>query len=222
MHGVGFFAAASWSTGVYAGHTAAISMVKNGKAIIYFRRCDTGQGSPTSYCQIVADEIGMRYEDVQIEFQESSSFEAYPPANSGGACVNSYGLVLSARKMKKMLLEYALKPIPGEKAESPEEFHFLSEDTPSPFAGKSIDDLDINESVIYEKANPENKMPVMNITSTHVGNQLGSEGGPFFVTAMPFEIPEVEEYSRMARQCCFVEVEVDTSLRSWPVGQSRY
>jgi CO/xanthine dehydrogenase Mo-binding subunit len=113
MHGVAFFAAASWSTGVYAGHTAAISMLRNGSAKIYFRRCDTGQGSPTSYCQIVADEIGMHYDDVKIEFQEASSFEAYPPANSGGACVNSYGLVLSARKMKKMLLEYALKPIPG-------------------------------------------------------------------------------------------------------------
>ena len=210
MHGVGFFAAASWSTGVYAGHTAAISITHKGNATIYFRRCDTGQGSPTTYCQIVADELGLRYEDVKIEFQESSGFEAYPPSNSGGACVNSYGLILSARKMKKMLLEYALQPLPGQKAENPEEFHYLYGPTPSPFEGKSIDDLDIKGSVIFEKANPSNQLTVLKLTSSHVGNQLGSEGGPFFVTARPFEIPEVEEYSRMARQACFVEVEVDT------------
>jgi CO/xanthine dehydrogenase Mo-binding subunit len=210
MHGMGFFAAASWSTGVYAGHTAAISVFKNGTATIYTRRCDTGQGAPTTYCQIVADEIGLRYKDVKIEFQECSTFEAYPPANSGGACVNSYGLILNARKMKKLILEYALKPIPGQLAESPEEFSFLSGPTPSPFQGKSIDDLDIRESIIFEKANPENKLPVLKVVSSHVGNQVGAEHGTFFVTAMPFQLPKVDEFSRLARQCCFVEVEVDT------------
>jgi CO/xanthine dehydrogenase Mo-binding subunit len=208
MHGVAFYAAASWSTGVYAGHTASIVMAKDGTATVYSRRCDTGQSAPTTYCQIVADEMGLRYEDVKIEFQEYACFEAYPPANSGGAAVNSYGLVLNARKMKKLLLEYALKPL-QEIIESADEFEY-SGPTPSPFEGKTIEDLDIRDGVVFEKANQKNTMPVVRLTSTHVGNQVGSEGTPFVVTSEPFELPELPVHNRLARQCCFIEVEVDT------------
>ena len=70
MHGVGFYAVCSWATGARSGHYPSISMAKDGTATIRFRRCDCGQSAPTTYCQIVADEIGLRYEDVKIEFQE--------------------------------------------------------------------------------------------------------------------------------------------------------
>ncbi len=114
MHGVGFYACASWATGVRGANNPypGISIAQDGTATIFFRRCDCGQSAPTTYCQIVADEAGLRYEDIKIEFKEYFYFDAFYPAGSMGTMTNSYGLVWNARAMKKLLLEYALKPIP--------------------------------------------------------------------------------------------------------------
>jgi CO/xanthine dehydrogenase Mo-binding subunit len=231
MHGVGFYGVCSWTTGVTvgenlrAGSNPGISVAKDGTATIFFRRCDSGQSAATTYCQIVADEIGLRYEDVKIEFNEFFHFDASAPGGSSGSSVNSFGLVLGARKMKRLLLEYALKPL----CEPNYAFFLAPTLTPSPFEGKTIDDLDIRDGEIFEKANPENRLPVRRVTSSHASGGFPSEGVPFFVSAWPDELPEVEENYRLARQCCFVEVEVDTEtgqvevtklVHPYDVGQS--
>jgi CO/xanthine dehydrogenase Mo-binding subunit len=123
MHGVGFYAVASWATGIRGsmGNNPhpGISVSRDGTATIFFRRCDCGQSALTTYCQIVADEAGLRYEDVKIEFKDYFSFDAMYPAGSMGSAINSYGLVLTARALKKVILEFALKPFPA-----PGEFRF--------------------------------------------------------------------------------------------------
>jgi CO/xanthine dehydrogenase Mo-binding subunit len=206
MHGAGFYAVCSWTTGHLASNAPGISIANDGTATIFFRRCDCGQSAPTTYCQIVADEIGLRYEDVKIEFQEYSYFDASPPAGSSGSSRNTYGIVLNSRKMKKIILEYALLPV---SAPAPSRSYALPP-VPSPFKGKMVEELDIKDSVIFEKANPGNRLPVSRVVSSHTGTRIGSQGGPFFVADMPAELPKVKEIFRMARQCCFVEVEVDT------------
>jgi xanthine dehydrogenase molybdenum-binding subunit len=225
MHGVGFYACASWATGVRGSNNPhpGISVAQDGTATIFFRRCDCGQSAPTTYCQIVADETGLRYEDVKIEFKEYFSFDAFYPAGSMGTMINSYGLIWNARAMKRLLLEYALKPMPVA-SNYP---GFEPPPTPSPFKGKTIEELDIRESIIFEKANPENRLPIKTITSAHKYSWL--EGGPFFVGITPPEPFKVEEMYEMARQACFVEVEVDTMtgfvevtklVHSYDLGQS--
>jgi xanthine dehydrogenase molybdenum-binding subunit len=206
MHGVGFYACASWATGVRGGNTPfpGISIALDGTATIFFRRCDCGQSAPSTYCQIVADEIGLRYDDVKIEFKEYFSFDAMYPAGSMGTMTNSYGLVWNAWAMKKLILEYALKPMPP-KGGYP---GFSPPPTPSPFAGKTIDDLDIKEGIIFEKANPGNTLPLQKLVSAYVAGFL--EGTPFFVAIQPDAPFKVEATYEMARQACFVEVEVDT------------
>jgi CO/xanthine dehydrogenase Mo-binding subunit len=225
MHGVAFFAPASWATGVRGANTPhpGISVAQDGTATIFFRRCDCGQSAPTTYCQIVADEAGLRYEDVKIEFKEYVYFDAFWPAGSMGMMINSYGLVLNARAMKRLLLEYALKSIPV-----PGGFPgFGPPPKPSPFQGKTIEELDIKDSIIFEKANPGNSMPIKTITSAHKYSWL--EGGPFFVAVTPPEPEKSGEQFDMARQACFVEVEVDTEtglvevtklVHSYDLGQS--
>ncbi len=228
MHGVGFYAAACWATGTRGGtgnHPhPGISVARDGTATIFFRRCDCGQSAPTTYCQIVADEVGLLYQDVKIEFKEYFYFDAFHPAGSMGASINSYGLVLTARALKKIILEYALKPLPAPRGFFP---GYYSPPTPSTFEGKTIDDLDIKGSVIFEKANPENKLPISKMTTAHMTGWI--EGGPFFAAITPPEPYKVGEQYDMARQCCFVEVEVDTEtgqvdvtklVHSYDVGQS--
>jgi CO/xanthine dehydrogenase Mo-binding subunit len=206
MHGVGFYAINSWSTGAVAGNSPSISVADDGTATIFFRRCDCGQSAPTTYCQIVADEIGLRYEDVKIEFKDFSYFDASPPGNSSGTGRNSYGLVLNAREMKKLILEYSLLPI-----SVPTSSHIYTlPPVPSPFKDKKVEELDIKDSVIFEKSNPGKRLPVRRVTSSHTGDRIHSEGGPFFVADRPHELVKPGEIFEMARQCCFVEVEVDT------------
>jgi xanthine dehydrogenase molybdenum-binding subunit len=225
MHGVSFYACASWATGTRGANNPypGISIAQDGTATIFFRRCDCGQSAPTTYCQIVADETGMRYEDVKIEFKEYFSFDAFWPAGSMGAMVNSYGLVLNARAMKKLLLEYALKPMPVT-GNYP---GFGAPPIPSPFQGKSIKELDIKDSVIFEKANPANTLPVKTLVASYRYSWL--QGGPFFVAITPPEPYKVEMQYDMARQACFVEIEVDIEtgqvevtklVHSYDLGQS--
>jgi CO/xanthine dehydrogenase Mo-binding subunit len=206
MHGLGFYAVSSWHTGARRGGVPGIAMDQDGTATIFYRRADTGQSAPTTYCQIVADEIGLRYEDVKIEFTEYFYFDAVPPAGSMGSSLNTFGLVVNARKMKKLLLESVLK-----RSELPAGPHGHDPLAFSLFKGKTIDELDIRESYIFEKANPANRLPVRRATLVPpVGGGPASEGGAFFVGDPNPEIPEVKEKYSMARQGVFIEVEVDT------------
>jgi CO/xanthine dehydrogenase Mo-binding subunit len=210
MHGVGFYAVTSWTTGAKLGSSIpGIFVAMDGTATVIFRRPDCGQSALTTYCQIAADEIGLRYEDVSIDFTDFAGFDAVPPTGSLGSSLNTFGLVANARKIKHLLLEYALKPT-------------------TPFGGKNIEDLDIKDGIIFEKTNPQNRLPVNKLSSLYVGGRF-TEGGPFFVGEIPPAIPPTEEKYKMARQCCFVEVEVDTEtgkvdvtklVHPYDVGQS--
>jgi CO/xanthine dehydrogenase Mo-binding subunit len=222
MHGVGFYAATAWHTGARKGGVPGISLARDGKCTIFYRRADTGQSAPTTYCQIVADEIGLRYQDVGIEFIDYFYFDAVPPAGSMGSSMNTFGLVINSRKMKQLILESVLKPPVITKRYSPVIVF--------PFQGKKVEDLDIKEGMIFEKDNPANTLPVSKVTvSQPVEPGPVSEGGAFFVGETNPEFPEVKEKYYMARQCVFVEVEVDTEtgqvevtklVHPYDVGQS--
>jgi CO/xanthine dehydrogenase Mo-binding subunit len=194
----------SWRSFLGKCSAPAISLAGDGTATIFYRRPDCGQSAPTTYCQIVADEIGLRYDDVNIEFTDYFSFDANSPAGSFGTSVNTYGLVVNARKMRKLILEYAIRP-PGttwtNRAANPP--------VASPFQGKTIEELDIKDSVIFEKANPKNSLPVRRLVFSYTGD-LFTQSGPFFVGDWIPELPRVKETFMLARQCVFVEVEVDT------------
>ena len=226
MHGVGFYAVACWHTGAHRGGAPGISMSRDGSATLFYRRPDCGQSAPSTYCQIVADEIGLRYDDVKVEFIEYFYFDAVPPAGSMGSSVNTFALTLNARKMKQVLLDYIVNP--------PAELKRAHGNTiPAiliPFQGKSAVELDIREGLVFEKAHPENQIPVKKITSLQPrGLEASAEGGAFFVGDKAPDLPEVPVKYVMVRQAVFVEIEVDTEtgqieitklVHPYDVGQS--
>jgi CO/xanthine dehydrogenase Mo-binding subunit len=226
MHGVGFYAVASWHTGARKGGIPGISLARDGTATIFYRRPDCGQSAATTYCQIAADEIGLRYEDIKIEFMDYFYFDAVPPAGSMGSSFNTFGLVVNARKMKKLLLEYVVNP----PVEAMSAYGNAVPPALVAFQGKKVEDLDIREGVIFEKANPENNLPVKRVVSLQPrGLEAAAEGGSFFIGDKAPELPEVKEKYSLARQCVFVEVEVDTEtgqvevtklVHPYDVGQS--
>jgi hypothetical protein len=93
-----------------------------------------------------------------------------------------------------MLLEYSLKPLHGRMVCSSYKIEYAKDPTLSPFHGKAIEELDIKDGIIFEKANPENTLTVKTLIDLNPGNVTASEGGPFFVTSSKLEVPEVEEY----------------------------
>jgi CO/xanthine dehydrogenase Mo-binding subunit len=226
MHGVGFYAVACWHTGPIKGGVPGISMARDGTATVFYRRPDCGQSALTTYCQIAADEIGLRYEDVKIEFLDYFYFDAVPPAGSMGSSFNTFGLVVNARRMKKLLLGYVVNP----PVEAMRAYGNAIPPAITPFQNKKIEELDIRDGIIFEKANPENRLPVGKVTSLQPrGLEAAAEGGSFFVGDKPPELPEVREKYTMVRQCVFVEVEVDTEtgqvevtklVHPYDVGQS--
>ena len=65
MHGLGFTWSHEW--GDSAGSAAIGIRVErdDGSARVFGMRCDNGLCAETAYCQIAADELGFRYENVQ-------------------------------------------------------------------------------------------------------------------------------------------------------------
>ncbi|MBP1731409.1 MAG: aldehyde oxidase and xanthine dehydrogenase molybdopterin binding protein [Deltaproteobacteria bacterium] len=206
MHGIGFTFTHEWSDSAGASAMGIRIERDDGSARILGQRCDNGCAAETAYCQIAADELGFRYEDVQYRPFEEGGFTPMTPDSSTNMAVNGYAIRNAARQLKRKILEIATTPrIP----ERPDMGYY------PPFADYKPDDLDIKESVVFVKADPAKRMTMaelvrpaymmgkMDIGSTEPlfawgwhnrhGQYMGPPGPrPIFV-----------------RQAHFVEVEVD-------------
>lgn len=203
MHGLGFMSIHEWQVGVGSGWAPPLAclMLRDGKVTIVGTRCDMGVDSESGYRQCVASELGMRYEDtvIQIRRSDNNTYVLPGPGGSFGTTGTTPQLILAARELKGKILQYAVTPrlMPGQ-------------GTPF-FPGKRPEELDVKDSLVFEKANPDNKRTVAEVANAFwntdpaishpVAGTLGelrSEGKPD---------PRLHF---MARQAHFVEVEVDT------------
>jgi len=190
-HGLGFLWINAWDyTPFYP--SVGIRIFADGTAMVMGKRVDIGVNSDSAYSQVVAAEIGLKYEDVVFNSYEQTGFETQGPGGSKGTCGNLPVLVRVARKLKDTILGYALKERPGAMGGPPR--------TPL-FPDMTIDDLDIQKGMIFEKANPENKQPVKEVAAAFAKDLFAYDSPP--------EVVGVEKMYNMGRQCYFQEVEVD-------------
>jgi CO/xanthine dehydrogenase Mo-binding subunit len=126
----------------------------------------------------------MRYEDVYWRNYDDNGFDASHLGSSAGMQWNTPTIIDNARKMKQLILEYAVKP---------------RQPLGPLFPDKKPEELDIEDSMIYEKANPAVKKPVAEV-ATHFYDHLFVWGN---------SIRNSEKKYNMGRQAFFVEVEVD-------------
>jgi len=178
----------------------------DGSARILGQRCDNGCAAETAYCQIAADELGFRYEDVHYRVFEEGGFAPMTPDSSTNLSVNGFAVRNAARQLKQKILEIATTP---RITERPDMGY-----TP-PLAGYKPEDLDIKESVVYVKKDPSKRITMadlvrpaffmgkMDIGSTEPLFAWGwqNQQGAFMGTPGPRPI--------FVRQAHFVEVEVD-------------
>ena len=220
MHGLGFVWTHEWDDSGGSSEVAIYIERNDGTATIMGCRCDAGLNAETAYCQIAADELGMKVEDIRFKAQMDAGFFTMTPDTSTNMSVNGYAVRNCARLLKRKILEAAVMPRGQTQLNS----------FPPAFPGKKPEDLDMKDSVIFEKANPSNRMTLAEFVgpsgaqgplTSIVGEPVwaGREGinYPLRMTPPLFEYGwQVQRGAylgvrlRFCRQAHFMEVEVDT------------
>jgi CO/xanthine dehydrogenase Mo-binding subunit len=220
MHGLGFTWTHEWDDSAGSSEMAIYIERNDGTATIFGCRADGGQNAETTYCQIAADELGIRVEDVRYKAQIDAGFFTMTPDTSTNLSVNGWAVRHCARVLKQKILETAILPR-GETQ--------LTKFPPA-FPDKQAEDLDMKDGVIFEKANPSNRMTLADFigpsgaqgpVTSIIGEPLlaGKEGlnYPLRLTPPLFEYAwHVQRGTylgvrlRFCRQAHFMEVEVDS------------
>jgi CO/xanthine dehydrogenase Mo-binding subunit len=213
MHGMGFVQINEWAwQAPWPAASFACLMLRNGIVAIVGVRSDIGSDTESGARHIVATELGLKFEDTVIQERRSdnSSFYMWQPGGSFSTVFINTQLVLAARELKKKLLEYAVKPTPAYNSS-----HFFKTEGPAAFPGKKPEDLEIQDSCVFEKANPANRKSVRAVADIFwdvdpaiVHPVVGT------VDSLTMDGKPDPNLYVMGRQAHFVEVEVDTETGS--------
>ncbi len=200
MHGLGFMSINEWGVGLKgilaAGYACLI--LRDGKVAIVGMRCDPGIDTESGYRYCVASEMGLRFEDTVIQERRSDN-QAYhfaEPGGSFGTISTTPQLILAARQLKQKILRYAVTARPREAAY---------------FPGKKPEDLDVRDSMVFEKANPNNRKTVAEVADAFWNSDpaIAHPTVPDLTGLTSEGKPDSRLYF-MSRQAHFIEVEVDT------------
>ncbi len=213
MRGLGFTWSHEWEDSAGSSEVAIRIERNDGTATILGMRCDNGVNAETAYCQVAADELGMRVEDVFYRPQFDPGFFTMTPDSSTNMSVNGFAVRNAARLLKRRILEAAAAPSGVSQRGS----------FPAAFTGCKPDDLDISDSVIFVKADPARK-----ISLAELAQPMGAEGPlshspemgrgatrsnfapPLFAHSYQVQQGAYSSYRlRFCRQAHFMEVEVD-------------
>lgn len=187
-HGLGFAWTKVWRAApeVPARFSVSVFLNPDGSALIKGQRSIVGVAEPTTYCQIFAEESGLRYEDIYFDhqFQEAPMMT---PGGSGGLAWNSYLIKELGIKTKRKLLEVAGRHL-----------------------GRSPEDLQIEEGLIFDKTNPQYSIKVAELVQKYRSEFSGGiwADGYAFIRGIE-NPPSPRKVYFWGRQACFLEIEVD-------------
>ena len=210
MHGLGFMSVNEWHWGAgamsFVSSSYACLMLQDGKVTIIGTRCDMGIDTESAYRHCVAAELGMKYDDVLLQERRSdnSAYSLAQPAGSSGTVNATLQLVYAAREMKRQILERAATPMPG--------FMFGASPASNSAAKKKPEDFDIQDSMVFEKANPDKKRPVSQVAGGFMGSNPiivhPEVNTPISMMQNSMSMMNQRTYV-MGRQAHFIEAEVD-------------
>ena len=208
MHGMGFIWDHEWDDNRGAGAGALMIQV-DGTVSVIGLRSDIGVNAESTYCSVVAEELGMRYEDVFLRQQDDVHLPLMTPDGSCNLTTNAYVMKKLAKQARQQLLELATSTV-----------NVVEYDVPPAFPDMTPDDLDIKDSVIFVKADPAICKPVAEVVSDHDGSMSffhpyaaiqNTTHAPVYATAYHRQGRMGTEPGRhrLCRQAHFCEVEVD-------------
>jgi len=143
-HGIGVVLAHSWGNYTDFNVSIGLKIEGDGTCTLISLKDDIGTTAHTTYATIVADEMGLNFDHVHFPACQSTDV-GYTLQGGGGAAGlhgNAWACVKLARKAKQELLEL----VAGKFGE-----------------GTAAEDLDMRNSVIFLKADPENKKPLSEV-----------------------------------------------------------
>jgi CO/xanthine dehydrogenase Mo-binding subunit len=116
---------------------------------------------------VVAEEIGIPYEDVSIDFEYD---EIFTPVGGGsdGSTASAWATKECANLLKKRILEAAIEEANNPQAEGGM-FSFAKKPAaPSPLKGMNPVDLDIKDGNIFVKSDPDKSVPLSRATRANL------------------------------------------------------
>lgn len=209
MHGMGFIWSHEWDDNRGAG-VAGVLIQQDGSVNIVAFRTDIGVNAETTYCQVVAEELGMKVEDVFFRNQDDVYLPLMSPDGSCNLTTNSYVLRKAARKAKLRLLELATSPT-----------RLIEREIPAAFPGMKPEELEVRESEIYVKKDPSIRKTVAEVVkdvdgSMNWGLEYAAIQGTTHAPVFGWAYHRQGRYGtepgrhRLCRQAHFCEIEVDT------------
>lgn len=213
MHGLAFTWAHEWDDSAGSSEMAIRIERNDGTASILGMGSDNGVDAEATYCQIAADELGMRLEDACYDPQIDAGFFRMTPDSSSAMSINGFAVRHAARILKRRILEAATGPVGRTQRGG---FNPI-------FPDARPEDLEIRDSAIYLKAEPSKKVTLADFVGFSgsagplVSHEVLGRGLPFSAPLFAFGYhTQTGTYSpeqprpRFCRQAHFMEVEVDT------------
>jgi CO/xanthine dehydrogenase Mo-binding subunit len=104
FHGAGFTGSGEAKMKAQAG----VEITRHGRARVLSASTEIGQGTRTIFCQIVADELGIGFDDVEIEEPDTSRVPDSGPTVASRTCMVVGRVVqLAARELKEKITRFA-------------------------------------------------------------------------------------------------------------------
>ena len=119
---------------------------------------------------VVAEELGIKYEEVSIDYDYRSNFRAFG-GGSDGTTASAWAMKECANKLRQQILQAAIDYADN----TPPPYRHMStgyfgpaQPAPGPFKGLKPEDLDIVDSRVIVKADPEKGVPLSEATTENL------------------------------------------------------
>ncbi len=191
-HGAAFIWSVAWSPdpNEYLSYYQCAINIQRGDGRVRFlgRHGDGGWNHETMVCMVIADELGCKYDDVEMRPFDDTGFDTAAGEGSAGLVRTTPMVVEAAREAKRQLLVNCTST--GSSGAAPL------------FPGLKPEDLDTIDSTVFEIKNPDNKKTFAQVASYN-WNQYPA------VVAVGSRKRHNWDVWSMGRQCTFIEIEVD-------------
>jgi len=133
--------------------------LRNGRVRMGTQGCCTGIYAVEGNAMVVAEELGLNYEDIDIDFDYNEPF-APVGGGSDGTTASAWVTKECANILKKRILEAAIENANNPPAPSGFGFGPPPKTEPSPLKGYTPDDLDMTDGNVYVKSDPDKSVPL--------------------------------------------------------------
>jgi len=176
---------------------ATSAILPDGTVEIYTSQMPHGQSHETTYGQIVADELGVKREDVKLIYgnTDRTAFSFIGTGGSRGGPVGGGAVKYSSRAVREQLVEHAAKMLEA-----------------------SVEDIDIVEGNVHVAGVPSRGLTLAEVAASVVSERgtVGSRGGEAAFAAAKSYAGKGDGGWSVATHACIVEVDLETGRVTFP------